>query len=269
LVPDASPERKRALLEAADQNLHTHMSWVQQRVPGMHLVVDDQLMLADSGLPSDTFNFISRTRLEKSRPRDRVDAALKYVRTTGRPFSWWVCPTDLPPELGEMLLDAGFRETESEVGMAVDLNTLLLAGGEPPGLRIERVLTPATLEVYATLLANLGDPPDTAVSEFYRRGAPVLLAGDSPFRLYIGYLAEEPVATSETAASGSTVGLYNISTAKPHRGKGIGHAMTRRLLMDAMISGFRLAVLQAAAAGVNLYRRLGFTPICTYREYKA
>ena len=45
---------------AADRNLVTHMTWVQSRLPGAHVEVSEELVLSDSGLACDTFNFVCR-----------------------------------------------------------------------------------------------------------------------------------------------------------------------------------------------------------------
>jgi hypothetical protein len=59
-LDDSSPEQ---LNVAAEANMVTHMSWLQQRTAGMQVLADDQLILVDSGLPTDTFNIVCRARL--------------------------------------------------------------------------------------------------------------------------------------------------------------------------------------------------------------
>jgi hypothetical protein len=50
-LDDSSPEQ---LNVAAEANMVTHMSWLQQRTAGMQVLADDQLILVDS-LPAHRY----------------------------------------------------------------------------------------------------------------------------------------------------------------------------------------------------------------------
>jgi ribosomal protein S18 acetylase RimI-like enzyme len=106
------------------------------------------------------------------------------------------------------------------------------------------------------------------VLTFYRLAAAALLDLACPQRLYLGRLHSEAVATAEGALSEGTVALFNIMTREPYRGRGIGSWMTWQPPHHARAAGCDLGVLQAAEAGVGLYRRLGFRPFGGITEYK-
>lgn len=256
------------LAEAADGNFATHAGWVQGRVAGMRVIDQEGLMLVDSGLPCDTFNLVLRARLEPHSAAERVREALAYFRGVERLFSWWVGPADRPSGLGDVLADAGLERAESELAMAATLAELRAGDVAPGGLRVERVRTPEQLRDFARVNAANWSPPDPLVTRFYELAAPVLLAGDSPLWLYVGYVDGEAVAASELAVGGGVVGLYNIATLETHRRRGFGSAMTLRPLLDARAAGHRTAVLQAAPDGVGVYTRLGFRPFGQITEYK-
>jgi len=152
--------------------------------------------------------------------------------------------------------------------MALPLEALPEAPPRVPGLEIRRVRTPEELEIFARLSAANWTPPDPDVLAFYRRAAAALLDPNAPQRLYLGRLEGEPVATAEGALAGRTVALFNIMTREPFRGRGIGSWMTWRPLHDARAAGCDLGALQAAEAGVGLYRRIGFRPFGGITEYK-
>lgn len=257
-----------SLASAADENLHVHMRWVQERTPGMHVRPAEDLLIVDSGLPTDTFNFISQARLQPDRASARIAEAISYFDGVERPFSWWVGLTDSPAGLGMLLENAGLRAAESETAMSVRLKELKSTAQRPSGLTIERVRSEAQLEEYAKLLSVLWDPPDESVVEFYRRAAAVLFERGCPIRLYLGILDSKPVATAEVTLSNDAAGLYNISTSEAARGRGIGSAMTSVPLLEARDEGCDLGVLQAAATAVDLYRRLGFRELGRYIEYQ-
>lgn len=253
--------------EAADGNLVTHMTWVQARLPGARVELDDALVLSDSGLPCDTFNFVCRARLDAAAPA-AIARAAGHFSAVRRPFSWWVGPADRPAELGRMLLDAGFAAAESEVAMAADLGRIADADTAPEGLRIERATTPARILDFARINAANWDPPDAHVVSFYRLATPLLCRPDAPLRLYVGYLDDVPVATAELTVSEGAVGLYGISTLAAYRRRGFGSALTLKPLLDAREEGHTLAVLQASEDGRRVYARLGFEEWGGYTEYQ-
>jgi len=254
-------------LAAAEANLVTHIRWVQERVEGMRVDDGPDLLTVDSGLPSDTFNFAARARLDPGRMESRIAEVRDRFRAAGRPFSWWVGAADRPLQLGEALRRAGFEAAESEVAMAADLASLV-EPRLPARLRIERARTPAQLDDFAAVLAANWSPPDPSVARFYAAAAPHLLAADAPLRLYVGYEDGVPVASAELTVGGGVVGLYNIATVERCRGRGIGSAITAHPLLEARTQGHRTGVLQASADGLNVYARLGFRPTGHYTEYK-
>jgi ribosomal protein S18 acetylase RimI-like enzyme len=252
---------------AADANFVVHATWVARHTPGMTVLEDTALVLVDSGLPCDTFNFVCRSRLGHDDVGPRASATIARFASVGRPFSWWVGPADTPNELGERLVAAGLKESERELAMAADLDAVPELP-PPADFVIRRVQTPQELVTFAALSAANWTPPDQDVFRFYARATAVLLRDDAPQWLYLGYANGDAVATAVLTEGGTVVGLYNISTRADARGRGYGSAMTRQLLVDARERGFRTAVLQAAPDGVRIYERLGFTPFGPITEYK-
>ena len=208
-----------------------------------------------------------RARLDDGSAGPRIREAVTWFAQRAHPFSWWVGPGDQPAALGRHLEVAGLVRAEGELAMAADLHALV-APPLPRGLQIRRVSVPAELAAFARINAANWSPPDPMVERFYAEGAAALLGADVPIRLYVGYVEEEPVATAELAVGGGVVGLYGVSTRAAHRGRGYGSALTAQPLLDARAAGFRTAVLQAAADGVGVYRRLGFETFGEYVEYK-
>jgi ribosomal protein S18 acetylase RimI-like enzyme len=226
-----------------------------------------ELVLVDSGLASDTFNLVCRARMERERALEEARKVIAYFREVGRPFTWWIGPGDKPANLGEILSAAGLERVESELAMAADLSRLS-ASGKLPGLRIERVRTADQLADFARVIGGTQDTPDLDVARFYELAAPVLLTGESPVWLYVGYLDEVPVATAEVTVAGGVAGLYNISTLPSYRRRGFGTAMTLRPLLDARAVGVGTAVLQASSEGARIYARVGFEIFGQITEYK-
>lgn len=254
--------------ERADAAFVTHVIWALERTPGMSCRVTPELVLADSGLACDTFNFICRSRLTPAAAPGAAKEALAYFAGVERPFSWWVGPADRPALLGAILEALGLERAETELAMALALETLPESLPSVPGLEVRRVRTGEDLETLARLSAANWTPPDPDVLTFYRRTATALLDPSSPQWLYLGCADGDAVATAEAAVAGGTVALFNISTVERFRGRGIGSRMTWQPLCDARAAGCDLGVLQAAEAGIGLYRRLGFRAFGRITEYK-
>lgn len=57
-VPELSP-----LLTAMEENLHGHIAFLQQQRPEMRVEDHKDLLLVDSGLPTETFDKTARAHL--------------------------------------------------------------------------------------------------------------------------------------------------------------------------------------------------------------
>ncbi|MEW6733619.1 MAG: GNAT family N-acetyltransferase [Acidobacteriota bacterium] len=256
-----------ALQAAMVANMLTHMSYFQSRHTEMAVDQNSDLIIIDSRLACDTFNFICRARLSLETAVSRIQEAVGYFQQVGHPFSWWVSPGDEPATLPALLNAAGLSRAEPEPGMAMELSKL------PPnistnGLRIERALSSQQIADYATVLAALWQPPDINVITFYQRVSELALAADCPMRFYVGYIDDQPVATSELCLAAEVAGLYNIATLPAYRCKGYGRALTLQPLFDALEVGTKIATLQASQAGYSLYTRIGFESIGLFSEFQ-
>ena len=76
-----------------------------------------------------------------------------------------------------------------------------------------------------------------------------------------------PVAGGSVWVTGSTAGLYNISTLEQSRGRGIGYAVTAALLNLGRDLGCTHAVLHASESGRPVYERLGFAEVCQVPQF--
>ena len=88
------------------------------------------------------------------------------------------------------------------------------------------------------------------------------------FTVFVGYLEEEPVATSMLATTRSVglAGIYSVATRHTHRGRGFGTALTAAALAAAEEQGYDTAVLEPSPSGASMYRQMGFEPLTTYLE---
>jgi ribosomal protein S18 acetylase RimI-like enzyme len=90
-------------------------------------------------------------------------------------------------------------------------------------------------------------------------------------RRFLGALTpaagSEPVACGLAVLDHDLVGLFNLVTAKPHRRRGYGMALTSSLLAWGVAQGARNAYLQVVRTNLQaraLYQKLGFTDAYAY-----
>ncbi len=263
-VIDTAPS---PLVEAVEENLLGHVVLIQDRLPDMDVERRDGLVVVDSGLGVDTFNKILAARLAERDADARIDEALADVRQTGRPFTWWVGPCSRPVDLEARLRRRGLREQERELGMTIDLTKVPDQVPLPAATTIERVATAAQLADFASVLANLGDPPDRDIQHFFERAAEVVLVSECPMRLFVATVDGEPAAVSELFIGGGIAGVHMVATAEAFRRRGLGMALTWKVLDEGRRAGLTVGALQASAEGQPVYERLGFEPCGYFSEY--
>jgi ribosomal protein S18 acetylase RimI-like enzyme len=170
---------------------------------------------------------------ERAEAIDAMEAA--YAAAAVDRFAAWVHESD-----GALRADLEARgytldTTTRAMGMALD--DLRLA---PPELELDAPEWPA----YVAWLESVGVPPG-------------VLAGADPREFHL-LIARGAVATALAFDFGDDCGIYNVGTLEHARRRGLGTALTARLLHDARARGRLSASLQSTAMAEGVYRAVGF-----------
>src|SRR3954447_22244214 len=226
-------------------------------VAGVEVVDDESSLRVATGVPSPLFNPVLRATVAPEDVKDLVDEAREWYRRRRLPWSGYVGPASGPGQIAPELERRGFAKVNEPPGMAAELTGVEeLDPGVP--LVVERVSDRSGVDAWFTVFAPAFELSRAASSAF----RDLILAGglddSAPMRNYTGYVGGEPVATGSLVPAAGVGGIYNIATRANRRGRGIGRAMTWALMREAAAMGYRVAILWSTAAGLPVYRRLGF-----------
>jgi predicted GNAT family acetyltransferase len=96
-----------------------------------------------------------------------------------------------------------------------------------------------------------------------------LLGGVDPsaFQVLAVRLDGESVATALAFDHDRDCGVFNVSTLEPARRRGLGTAITVRLLRDALERGCTTASLQSTEMAERVYAAVGFRDLGRIIEY--
>ena len=223
---------------------------------------------SDRAIVSPMFNGVIRASLPPDRADEIIAETLGYFAARERPMAfWWVGASTRPADLGARLAAHGLAAFEVDApAMAGDLHALPAGASTPDGFAIERVRDEAAARDWAeTFNAVYGTPP--WAGHAWADSLARLGLERAPFRLYLGRLHGQPVATNLLACAAGVASVLGVGALPEVRGRGIGGAITLRPYLDARESGYHIGVLFATELGRPVYQRLGFREVGTISRY--
>lgn len=225
-----------------------------------------ELLWTLTNIPFPLFNSLMRTKLSADEVDNAIDAAISRCKTNNVPMMWWTGPSTQPADLGEKLIDRGFKQSDSP-GMAADLDILPEKSEAPEDLVINRVDNDEDLETWCRVMCEVFGMPNFVGTALFDAYHSIGYESQVPLSNYLGSINNEAVAVSSLLLGAGVAGIYNVATIESARSKGIGAAITIKPLVDARIQGYRVGILHSTEMGFNMYSNLGFQEYCKISQY--
>ena len=195
--------------------------------------------------------------------RDHLAACAQVFDEARLPMIVRITPFTRPPDLERVLDEQGLQRFDDTCVMA--RADLPVAGSAPfpVGITIQAI----GLEAFAHRVGGF------RASSLAQRQAHAQRLLNSPVPFFAFELRADgaALACGQFALEGDLVGLYDVFTASPARGRGLAGLLCRHLLEQARVHGARHAYLQVEGdnrPARSLYHRLGFADAYTY-HYRA
>jgi GNAT superfamily N-acetyltransferase len=231
----------------------------------------DGVSIASSGIVFHMFNaaFLSAPAAagEEDLAR-RIDLAAANLGGDGSRWAFWVCEEMLrggaAPKASKAFRRRGLVPALRHPGMVCER---LDAPRRPmPELEIRPVRDGQSRAAFAHINAVAFHIPFEWCLQLYDLEA---LWGGC-FSGYVGYSNGDAVSTAATLVAAGAIGVYAVATLPGHEHQGYGEAMTRHSLALAQKEcGLGRSILQATAAGLPLYRRMGYEVVTHFVVYSA
>lgn len=267
MEPIVQEVSEKSLLAASVEHLVAYVLHCG-RAPGGEVHETPELVWAICGVHSSWMNGVVRTHLP---PEANVDTAIHFVleraKERGLPFGWFIPPDSHPANLGERLEAHGMKFEDHEPAMTVPLDGLLESAPVREGLRVVEVLDEAMLEQWAETWGVSYEASWQSVRSRFELRAAQGLGPARPYRSYLAFLDDQPVATSELFLGAGVASVVWVGTVPTARRMGIGAAMVVVPLQEARRLGYRIGALTSSNAGYAVYRQLGFREMCRISHY--
>ncbi|MFB7368501.1 GNAT family N-acetyltransferase [Streptomyces sp. NPDC056222] len=216
--------------------------------------------------PEHAWNAVLWSGLDETDADEAIAEQVRHFTALGRPFEWKVYGHDLPADLPDRLLAAGFVAEDQETLMVAEAAALPRTVTLPEGVELVAVTDEAGVKLVTEvhdrafggdsshigrqLLDQLAATPDTVA-------AVVAMAGDEPVS----------AARLELYPGTDFAGLWGGGTVEPWRGKGLYRALVAFRTGIAVERGHRFVQVDAADTSRPILQRLGFAALTTTTPY--
>ncbi len=234
-------------LKTIEQNHLGHFAYLPKKL-GFDVHEMNGVTVINCGLKTSMFNIVYGA------PKDCIATINKIKQAyKGRPFAWWIPPSEHSPNMTKALIENSFIIETIEHAMICDLSHVT-SFAQKTDLMIRQVTNSSLVQDFISVL----EPYDPYVSAFYGRMNDELLQGDE--KLLVGYEYGKPVSIGILFIAGDSAGIFSLITNEDSRGLGYGTDMMVFLMKFAKNHGCHSITLSASSdSGYRIYKHLGFS----------
>ena len=266
----------RELGLAVFENLYALFRAMANHLPEGKLIERETLSRHLTFPTNPMFKGVWKTQLSAAEAEAAIDDTIAWFKEQNAPyFFWWTggdsSPGDLEGRLAKRGLISMAEQTQelakgilsTEQGspcMVADLHRIneLVLTQTPENFLIKEVTEEAELYDFKQVFVETYEIPEWAGQAWVDATIKIGI-GKTPWRLFVGYLGNDPVATNLLFNGAGVASVYAIATVPAARGKGIGGAITLKPLLEARDQlGYQFAVLFSTEMGIPVYQRIGF-----------
>lgn len=261
---------------AVFENLHDLFRAMAKNLPEGQLIESEKLSRHLTFPTNPMFKGVWKTQLSANDADATIDEIIAWFKEKSAPyFFWWTggntSPTDLEERLAKRGMISMAEQTQelakgilsTEQGspcMVAELSRMNESVLEqtPSDFVIKEVSSEAELDDFKQVFVETYEIPAWAGQAWVDATLKIGI-GKSPWRIFVGYLDNNPVATNMLFNGGGVASVYAVATIPSARGKGIGGAITLKPLLEARDKdGYKYAVLFSTEMGIKVYERIGF-----------
>ena len=253
------------LAQAAERN---HAAWITAlgRLANVELHIEADAVWTIAQRPS-RHNHVCAMRFLEHSVGKRLREILDPYRRARLAVNLWQGSGATPADLADVLRARGLRCTKHYPALAIHLAAVEAedGGADPSDLTLESVEDFSRFEgAVHPFLGPVRSPSRRAQLDAYRE-----LAEQNPDATWhlLALQANRPVGVGTLFGAAGVAGVYDVGVLESERRRGVGTAITRRLLKHARDLGYRAAVLLASGMAEGLYRQLGFRPVTTISHW--
>lgn len=273
ILGDATDEQ---LSLAVFENLHDLFRSMANDLPNGELAESEKLSRHHTFPTNPMFKGVWNTRLSESEADAAIEETIAWFRERDAPyFFWWTGPETTPADLPQRLQSHGLIDmAEQQKEMAAGIEQTELGAPcmvaelgkmnesaltrTPEEFVVREVASEAELDDFKKVFVETYEIPEWA-GQAWVDATRTIGIGRTPWRMFVGYLNDEPVATNMLFNGGGVASVYAIATVPSARGKGVGGAITLKPLIEARDrDGYKYAVLFSTEMGIRVYQRIGF-----------
>jgi GNAT superfamily N-acetyltransferase len=195
-----------------------------------------------------------------------IAAQVEHFTALGRGVEWKYYAHDLPVDLPDRLLAAGFRPDPHEMVLIGDVTELATEPKLPAGVRLREVTSRTDLERIQVMQETVWGHshawlPDALTGD--------IESIDDPSRVVVAEADDQVVCASWVRFHTGTefASLWGGSTLPEWRGRGIYRALVAYRARLAAALGYRYLQVDASPDSRGILARLGFLPVATTIPY--